>query len=667
MRSTSRGKRRARPGRAAGWRFAIALTILFGLSAALPAVAAPPADWAALAPADVRLYVEFRDLSVTRHHLARVGTWDTIRALGEAGGTSAGRPAVDRAEQLLGMSTERAILELLGARTALFAIDPARWDRGVVLAELGSPERVAPLLQRWAARPLEPLGDVQRYRMKTGLLVAVRDRTLLFGPAQDDDGLWTRATLLLAGRGGPTLARQPAFARARETLPVNGDGFVFIAREEAGRGSLLASIDVAADAVAIDFRATGNVPHRFGPPTTRPAGALAPADAIGVWCGALDVAGFFELATSQPSDPYSLTARLRAAMFELAGVGASALGALGPSAAIVLSAVADPGGRGFDLPAVALVLETSRPLQSAVGFDGLVILVSTFILELAPGSRGAAMPQLDVSQEGDVEVRRVPIGQLMASRTRCPYFAQVELVWAAVDRWLVVSTSRRQFDEILATLRGARPALRNDRVVAATLSGAAGPNDWVVLRGAALSNMLRSWLSFLERTNPPAQTAAFWTDWAKRRIEEQQRLGVGVRRVAGNDAAVEVVEISPDSPAAGRLQIGDQILGVSGAPLSTSRPAQELVERFHARTWQGSLPLSVRRAGQPMEVSIPLIAPTVRELESFNPAAAVRLIADLAERVETLTVQARPGGGGDIEGRVLVRWSPPRRTETRSR
>src|SRR5262249_26440370 len=151
-----------------------------------------------------------------------------------------------------------------------------------------------------------------RYKLPSGLLLAHRDRTLLFGPLEDDAGLWSRTVLLLAGRGGPNLPGVSDFPELGRDISVGFEGLLYLNSPllcglvgEPAHGdtlTMLAFMDVANDELSVDVR-TRPVTIHTAPPTTQPVARLLPADAIFVWTGALDIAGFLRPSpTSKPAE-----------------------------------------------------------------------------------------------------------------------------------------------------------------------------------------------------------------------------------------------------------------------------------------------------------------------------------------------------------------------------
>jgi len=629
-------------------------------------------DWTRFVPADVKLYAEFQNLSVTRHHLQRVGLWQTIRQLGRLGPPgAASQPWQERTSQLLGMSADQAITELLGVRTALLAVDPLRWDRGLVLAQLGDSAQAPAYLRRWRAVSLEPVGQVSRYRLPTGLLLAQRDRLLLFGPESDDDGLWSRAVLLVAGRGGPSLAANAAFRDLSGKLPAEHNGLIYLAGPQVARvlpielppgeePVLVAAMDARADELTIDVRAR---PYRTGAirvPATQPVAPLLPADSIAVWSGTRDLATVLvPPGAAHPPGEGDTPAVLRWTFAYLQDRSVSVIKSLFGSATLVLGRAPAESPDDFEQPTLTCLVDTRDPGEASAAMDFVVLTLWSWLSQQAATASAAEdIPYLKPSLEGDLSIRTVPIGELLARRTRCPFFRRLELSWTAADGRFLVSSSRAQLLHVIEAIRGRGRRLRDDPALLPFMPLVPRDADWLMVRGGPLAGMLRSWLDFAARQRPEALEPQFWSNWAATRLEQQRRLGVGLKSVANGRPGAEVVEVAPDSPAAEYLRVGDVIVAAAGRPLTTTQPAREVAERFRSAPAGRPFALDIRRDDAVRSVSIPLPPLPVPDPGDFDPVAGMKVLIALAEHIDTMTLWRRSDLADLYNARVLVRWKP---------
>lgn len=636
-----------------------------------PPVAPPRADWARFVPADARLYVEFRDLSVTRHHLRRVGIWDTIRSLGLAddGPPSNSTPWQRRTEQLLGMPAEQVVVRILGLRTAMFAVDPWAWERSLVLAELGDDSLIPALLRMWKALPTHAVGEVRCFQLPGGLVLAVKGRTLLFGPESDEQSLWTRTVLLMAGRGGASLAAVPTFEEMRASLPAEFDGLFYVGWRDGTpdadtlpNAALMATMEVSAADLAFEVRGRGIRAAAPRIATTQPIAERLPADSLAVWSGALDATRLVPDATAADDGrQYSLAATLTRALLQLEAFGRQAVSSTRGAAALVVGRRPASDPDDFDQPEMTFVLETRKPGEAAIALDAVIALASFSLPRAADAPDDASASPIETRTDvaGDLEIRQAFLGKYLAKRTRCPFFARVNICWAAADQWLLISTSREHLVRVANSLRRKELGLGGDPRLASLLPRDTATSEWTLLRGEATATMMRSWLRYLERRQPSALTPQFWADWARQRLARQGRLGVGLRNSPDQPSSAIVVEVAPDSPAAGQLRAGDTIVAVNSRPLLTTQPAREVAERFEASRGAAGLTFTVRRGDKTLPVVVPLAPPVIADPDTFDPVSSVRALIGITEHIETVTLWSRRGPQASVNAKMLVRWRSP--------
>jgi hypothetical protein len=169
--------------------------------------------------------------------------------------------------------------------------------------------------------------------------------------------------------------------------------------------------------------------------------------------------------------------------------------------------------------------------------------------------------------------------------------------------------------------------------------------------------MLRSWLDYIAQNEPAALQPGFWQRWAATRIEQHDKLGLGLRDHAPGSARVE--EVMPGSPAASYLRPGDVIVAVGGRRLVTRWPAREVAEAYTRAAGSGRFALTIRRDNQTHEVAIPLEPPLVGDPGSFDPVGAVRTLAEFAAHIDTLVLWRQPSPAGRDAARMRVSWRRP--------
>jgi hypothetical protein len=292
----------------------------------------PPAaseDWTRFVPGDVRFYAELRDLNGMRERFVRLGIWQTVRDLAEGRTTPTDTAAPGFTESLLPLSPDEAVSAVLGRRSALLATSSAAWQRGVILADLGSDENAARLLVRLGATQTGATGPVRRHTTRGGILVGQREALLILGPADDPEGLWERTVSLAAGKLAPSLQARSEFASLRGRLAREHDGLVFASWPEddpyafAGCQRLIAGFkfEVAGLRAEIHGQRRGDAQSAPAPQPLDVAFIRAlPAATLMAWCGPLDSRALAPSATAAPGERRSLWDTF-AIMFAAAAAG----------------------------------------------------------------------------------------------------------------------------------------------------------------------------------------------------------------------------------------------------------------------------------------------------------------------------------------------------------
>lgn len=640
---------------------------------AAPLIAAPPepmSDWTERVPSDVRLYVEFRNLSVIRHHLRRAGLWQIVRDLGESAmPRTTTRPWQQRTEQLLGMTSEQAVVRLLGLRTALLTTDPLEWDQGLVLAEVGDEELIRRLLQRWKATALDPMGPVERHRVPGGLLVAHRGRTLLFGPERDERGLWLRTVLLMAGKGGTSLAEEPAFRGLMADVREGFDGLAYVRFTDSGPATTRPSLDRSRAVLArLEFRANEmHCEFRARDPSLPAAEiwsqgsliATAPADVVFAWSGPFDASAWLGAARgAAPKRPAPAIASLvRPLLTGLArGRAESVSGGFGTSVTLVVSRIEAQDSNAFDRAQAAVLFEHETPAEVVSLLDDVVQLGAWWLTPTSGPDAPTTRPTIQIRRVAErAEVHSIDVGALLAARTSCPFFANMELCWAADGDTFLVATDRRYLASVIRAMRREVPYLAEQEGITQLFPDASTTVDWLMLRGRPTAAMLRSWLAHLERSRPDVLKPDFWRDWARQRMTHQARLGLGLRDSAVPGEAI-VAEVAANSPAARFLEVGDVIVAVDGRPLDSEGAARSVRERFLEALPRGRIVFGVQRGETRFNFTIPLPSPLLADPDSFDPIAAVRFLIALLDRVDSVAAWRRASGEGGFRADLRVRW-----------
>ncbi|MFQ5424263.1 MAG: PDZ domain-containing protein [Phycisphaerae bacterium] len=633
------------------------------------------ADWLHIVPGDVKLYVELRNLNAIRAQFRHLGIWGVVRELSRPDESRATtQPWHRRAESSLDLDPEAAISQVLGRRAALIAAHLQDWQAGVLLAELPAQTQLRTLLRRWNARAASGAAAVQRYTLRGGIALAVRGRTLVFGPAADTSGLWARTVRLLEGRRGPSLANQSEFAGLRSRLAIDESGIAFASWPGESEAQPAGAIRSNRLLVGFSITPTGIDCELHGQAAGAPALASTeacldlarlPATTLACWSGSFDPSSFIRpLDAQRAASDISLVELFLGFLSPPTPKQSDLAAELGPRFTVVVDSDRRRSEKRYELPWLSLILEA----RDAAAVNARLQPVVQLFLSLlsAPGPEDApsatAVPIHSETCE-DVEVRSVALGELLAKRPALSFLSGIELCWGNLDGRLILSSSREHVESIVRAVRGKAPVLAGERGFAELgrpVEGSEPVVEWLHVRGSALSRMLTSLLLYTMREHPTALSGRWWRSWASERLRQKTRLGVGLKPDATNDRRAVVVEISPVSPARGRLRIGDIIVAVAGAPLTTTRPATEVAKRYGQRGEAREFSLTVLRDGETLDISVPVAPGQPLDLSRFDPPRAIRYLAALLRRIRVLSIRRLAAGPAELNARAIIRWDPPK-------
>ncbi|MFQ5502597.1 MAG: hypothetical protein ACE5EQ_09900 [Phycisphaerae bacterium] len=603
----------------------------------------PRLDWLRIVPPDVGFYIELNDLESIRRRFRNLGIWRTVRELAEGERFPTTRPARNASEALPGLNSDAAISRVLGKRSALFAISSSRWKNGVVIAELEHPGEVRRLLRQWRKRRLPDDGDIQRYVIGGGIKLAIWNTMLVFGPADDPDGLWDRTVLLLSGKGGPNLRGRSEFASLRIRLPDEPDGLVFVRWPEgdpyalAGCRRLIAGLTFTDSELRCEIHGHRDNANESNAPWDAKFVRALPSNTLAAWSGSVRPSLFKNSATGYTPDNHNSLIEMFFDM--LNGLDGKRLG---PQVTIVVGPKPTVDAHNMHLPAVTAVVR----MEAAEGLvKQLDVVVGSFATMMSASSTQHGKPvepiEIERNTLGNIELHAVPLGHVLSKRLDLPVLERIELCWAALEDRILMSTSRRHVERILLAKRRAAIRIEGDIRTKGVLPDRQRDGEiveWTMLNGAELARMLKNWLGYLLKHHPAAFRDRWWQQWAAERLESQSRLGVGLKDDPVNPRRAIVHTIEPDSRAEGILHVGDIIESANGQPLEAGNPARQIAHRYAERGNAPSFDLAVLRDGTRLQLSIPIPPKPDVKVGDLEPIRALRQLIVLLRPVKTLTV-----------------------------
>ncbi|HPF40160.1 MAG TPA: hypothetical protein P5081_10635 [Phycisphaerae bacterium] len=562
------------------------------------------------------------------------------------------------------MTSEELIVRVLGRRAALFARRSDDWQNGVLIAEIESRVELRTLLQTWRARPLPDEGNVRRYQLRGDLRCAVLDNTILLGPPGDPDGLWGRSVLLMTGRG-PHLAGQSAYASLRSRLTEAPDALVFARWADddpfafAGCERLLTAIHFDGRMMRCSLYGRRRAAAPNEPTLSADLLKRLSDQSIGAWAGALEKPATTTDDPVAAAGPGAIVHQLLSKLPTWSAAGNSPLTTIDPCVLVQLGSLKTDD---FQFPTISLTMRSEEAKEIADQLDRVLVLLTQMIAVFST-PRGSAydIPDVERSRIDGGELRRIDLGRVLSRRKGLEFMRPMTLAWTADDSTIVVGTTASAVTDAVgvelaepAPTRGLRTQLAIDAI-----SDAEGEQlaEFGCLRGAPIAAMLASWMDFAEKQHPSVVSDAWWQVWIASKLAAEARLGVGMVDDASSPGRAIVSEISPTSPAAPFLRIGDAVVSVFGRNPPASSAARFIRDQYENRGAAQILPVEVIRDGVRMKFEIPV--PTRPRLSSLNirPITALRRVAALLSAVDEAAYVRVSSDPSHFDVRIRVRWA----------
>lgn len=634
---------------------------------------------AALAPADVGLYVEMRDADDLLIPLAEPQLWTTLAEL-------AGQPAHPEDAELwrllirrtIGMEPADAIRTLFSDRVAFMGDGIGRSQDAVVLCRMDSQVPVSTLLDLWRATPTLDPGLPQYYSLRNHIGLGSYQDALLFGDKRPTEGLFRRALrFLAAGAPDGSLANDATYRDLLSRVPPDPDGVLFarlLPVLPSASASQPASGEARARVVASDlpqlpgplrgadhalialhrrdallhFTAVGDGPVRLTPPAeaARRLVERLPADTLFAWGGRIDWRAVGAAAESLPERNVFRMA------FDLQERGQGLdrlLDALNDDTCLAIGAVR-PRERAADappLPAVAVLVHCSDPAAAGREFALFVqscVTVSNFVslaagVPLLPPIESLAASDASPSQ---AVIQRLDLTQLLGDDGR-KLVGELELCWATTGDALVVATHCDWLRAILAASGDRRGALAE---VVAQMQHPIPANAAMVtvMQTGPLADLGQMWVNHLRRVTPEIFDERWWRQ--RQPNASNVQLGIDVTE-DGPNQRLRVDGVTPRMPCAGLIQPGDQIIGVNNRRFRGEHPIHEMRRGLDRRPHNRYVDLLVEREGNVfvVRVSLPFIDP----MQMLQRVVAVGRLAQRVAYCDFRAERALPRGTLTIE------------------
>lgn len=634
-------------------------------------------SFAALVPDDVRAFVEIRNLAHLERRLVPEGRWAEWTRLA-AGQTSRPSETVawgERVVRILGMDLAEASRSLFGNQAALAAPTYDDLADAVVLSRVADAKVISELLTKNKAAKQAPIADVACHTLQEGLSLAVKGKVFVLGRRGGKTKLFDRTVARLGGQKAASLITKPAFVQQVRRFPAGATGILYLdlpgpdgtarSRAQPSPTTRVARAVTArkrprAQSFWSSFTrlAIGLYPHDrtvdlevrglLDRPAVRGGLKDVSLDAIGrlpastlfVWAQTMDLArSYRQFMADRSPDQRMLRFNIEVvkALLQPIDLEKDFLDKLGPQ--VMLVGGCYPGERrdgsgGYDLPLVSLMVESQDVQASCDVLQRFAErLLGWMNVQFARARQGLEL-RVVTTLYRNTRIHSVPLRDLFARGTTCPYLKTLEICWAGLDRWVVISTHPDHIRQLI----DAGSAKAAERFASTTtfqaVRGKQGVASLVLASPDRVADMLQSWLDYCKANATQVFKPFWWKRVLIRRAGRRVALGIIIKEGAEPGRVVVGNPVLPEMPAHGRLRPGDKISAVDGRSLSEDTPEDDLRD-FLAMRKGASVVLRVERDGKLLDVRIPMPPPQALPLAAdVDPIGAIRYLINLCRSAE---------------------------------
>ncbi len=634
--------------------------------------------FATMLPADVRAFAEIRGLADLEHRLVPEGRWVPWTQLA-AGQTSRPSETVawgERVVRILGMDLVEASRTLFGQQVALAAPTYDDLADAVVLSRVSDAKVIATLLTKNKAAKQKPIAGVACHTLREGLSLAVHGDIVVLGRRGGKTKLFDRTVVKLGGQKSGSLVDKPGFRQQVQRFPAGATGLLYL--DLPGPDGMASPVETARPTTRI----AGAVTARKRPRTrsmwssfTRLAIALYPHDravdlevrglldrpavrgglkdvsleAIGrlpkstlfVWSQTMDLARSYRQLMADRSPGQRMirfNIEVVKALLQPIDLEQDFLDKLGPQVMLVggcYAAERPRNSRGYDLPLVSLMVESQDVDASCDVLRRFAErLLGWMNVQFARARQGIELRITKTVHLGTT-IHSVSLRDLFAKGTACPYLKTLEICWAGLDKWVVVSTHPDHIRQLIDARRGGPAESFASTSTFKAVQDRQGIASLVLARPDRVADMLQSWLDYCKVHAPQVFKPLWWKRVLIRRAGRRVALGIIIKEGAEPGRVVVGNPVLPEMPAHGRLKPGDKVSAVDGRTLSEDMPEDDLRD-FLAMRKGRSVVLRVERDGKLLDVRIPMPpAEALPAAADVDPIGAIRYLINLCRSAET--------------------------------
>jgi hypothetical protein len=187
---------------------------------------------------------------------------------------------------------------------------------------------------------------------------------------------------------------------------------------------------------------------------------------------------------------------------------------------------------------------------------------------------------------------RFPIAKLLAN---------VEFAWAAHDGWLILTLSRDHLERIIEANVGLAPTLATVRDAHSVWQLGGKRSAVALIQADAAAGAMEDWLAEAATGKPSLLNQTLFETGNSASTLQSLGIVFDATSVAG---AIKIDSIRADSPATGKLRVGDQIVGLDGELLDIALPDRDFEKRWNLGGDTRDRVIRVRRDGEVIDVEL---------------------------------------------------------------
>jgi hypothetical protein len=655
--------------------YAFAIVGLLALSQ--PELARADESLARHVPAEVGLFVEARGAGDLLTRFTDPQVWSTLAEL-------AGQPARPedveewrrRIRQTVKMEPEEAIRVLFSRAVAFVGEGLGLSQDAVVMCRPDRETSTAELLKDWDARRLREPQRPATYRLYRNIGVSEYEGLLFFGDLIPADGLLRRVQRFTVEAQPKSLADDPVYQKLLARVPENPDSVLFArlgqaaalplpgvsassrpASQPASQPTLRSlpgplrnaenlMLALHRDNALLRFTAVADAPRKGVKSDVRPVrlAESLPERTLLAWQGRVDLVTpaqvFLKAIEQRPiAGVFQLQQQVETLDRFVRSLDTNACVAIGPIF---------PGGRSLDtppLPAIAILIGTRDPGTTLAEMRG-VVNVGMAGYTLFAFNRGLPLLEpIEERQLGGEAAYVLDLSPLLKETAR-KAIGEVQLCWMVHQGVLIVTSHYDWLRQIVAARDGQIASL--SRVMGPTSGRPVSESvTAIVIQSGPIADIASSWLDYLQRNKPEVFDESWWRD--RQPGGGEVRLGIDVVADQAN-RRLRVTRVLDNLPAAGRLEVGDFIVGYDNVRFTTDDLVGEITKAIQERPHARRLELLIERDGVTQRRHLPL--PFIDPMQFLHRVVAVGGIAQRAVYVDDQSDPAGPRGFLTIELRT---------------